>query len=144
MGLIIPPHQVCSMVPWLRIELNNFSYTGISVSILAFIISFLILSENGDLLFFNFFAALRISLSVIMKSKGRECWPWHSFCRSSLQMFCCAGLRGSFEWRLWKYCSQFSADIDGASFPFLVSSVYLRYCQKVFPHYKHCRKTFLF
>ena len=46
------------MVPWLRIELNNFSYTGISVSILAFIISFLILSENGDLIFFNFSAAL--------------------------------------------------------------------------------------
>ena len=58
---------------WLRIELNNFSYTGISVSILTFISSFLILSENGDLLFFNFSAALRISLSVIMKSKGREC-----------------------------------------------------------------------
>ena len=61
------------MVPWLRIELNNFSYTGISVSTLAFIISFLVLSENGDLLFLNFSAALRIFLSVIMKSKGREC-----------------------------------------------------------------------
>ena len=56
MGVIRPPNQVCGMVPWLRIELNNFSYTGISVSILVFIISFLILSENGDLSFFNFSA----------------------------------------------------------------------------------------
>ena len=30
MGVIRPPHQVCGMVPWLRIELNNFSYTGIT------------------------------------------------------------------------------------------------------------------
>ena len=72
MGVIRPPHQVFGMVPWLRIEFNNFSYTGISVSILAFIILLLILSENDDLLFFNFSAALRISLSVIMKSKGRD------------------------------------------------------------------------
>ena len=49
-----------------RIELNNLSYTGT-------IISFLILSENGDLLFFKLFAALPTSFSVIEKSRGREC-----------------------------------------------------------------------
>ena len=132
MGVIRPPHQVCGMVPRLRIELNNFSYTGINVSRLAFIISFLILSENGEILFFNFSAAWGISLLVIMKFKGRECWPWPSFSRSSLQFYCWAGLRGSFEWRLWKYCSQFSSEIDGTSSSFLVSSIDLRHCQKVF------------
>ena len=60
------------MVPRLRIELNNFSYTGINVSKLAFIISFLILSENGEILFFNFSAAWGISLLVIMKYKDES------------------------------------------------------------------------
>ena len=43
------------MVPGVRIELNNLLYTGIKVSILAFIILFLILSENGDLSFLTYF-----------------------------------------------------------------------------------------
>ena len=55
------------MVPRVGISFNNFSYTSIKVSREAFTISFLILSENGDFLFFNFIAALRISLSVIEK-----------------------------------------------------------------------------
>ena len=87
--------------------LNNLSYTGIKVSRLAFIISCLISSENGDLLFFNLTVASRISFSVMAKSSGRKRWPWRSFSCSSLQIFCRAGLRGSFEWRVWKYCSQF-------------------------------------
>ena len=43
------------MVPGVRIELNNLLYTGIKVSILAFIILFLILSENGVLPFYTYF-----------------------------------------------------------------------------------------
>ena len=62
------------MVPRGKIELNNMSHTGIIVSRLAFVISFLILSENGDLLLFNLFAALRTSFSVMEKSPERECY----------------------------------------------------------------------
>ena len=43
------------MVPRVRIKLNTLLYTGIKVSILAFIILFLILSENGDLSFLTYF-----------------------------------------------------------------------------------------
>ena len=53
------------------IESNNLSYTGIKVSRLAFTISLLIVSENGDLLLFN----LRISFLIIQKSRRRECSP---------------------------------------------------------------------
>ena len=90
------------MVPKVTIELKNLSYAGLKVSRQAFIISFLILTENVDLLFWNLFTALRISFLVIEKSRGRECWPWRSFSCSSLQIFCWARLRGSFEWRVWK------------------------------------------
>ena len=65
----------------------------------------LVLSENGDLLFFNF--PLLYVFLFQLSWNLKDVLTWHSFCRSSLQMFCCPGLRGSFEWRLWKYCSPF-------------------------------------
>ena len=52
-------------MPELRTALTNFKETGINSFKLDLIISFLILSENGDLLFLSFLAAVRISSSVI-------------------------------------------------------------------------------
>ena len=51
MGVKTTTPSLSGMVPGVRIELNDLLYTGIKVSILAFIILFLILSENGDLTF---------------------------------------------------------------------------------------------
>ena len=55
MGVKTTTPSLSGMVPSVRIELNNLLYTGIKVSILPFIILFLILSENGDLSFLTYF-----------------------------------------------------------------------------------------
>ena len=55
MGVKTTTPSLSGMVPRVRIELNNLLYTGIKVSILPFIILFLIFSENGDLSFLTYF-----------------------------------------------------------------------------------------
>ena len=118
MGVIRRPHQVYGMVHTLRIDLNNFSQRAscIKTSFHCFISH---LSENGELLFFKFSAALSISLSVIMKSKGRECWRWRSFSRSSLHVFFV-----ELRWEVYlnedcaNIAANFFPEIDGTSSPF--------------------------
>ena len=55
MGVKTTTPSLSGIVARVRIELYNLLYTGIKVAILAFIMLFLILSENGDLTFLTYF-----------------------------------------------------------------------------------------
>ena len=112
MGVKTTTPSLSGMVPRVRIELNNLLYTGIKVSILPFIILFLILSENGDLSFLTFFQLYTYFVFSNREMQGTRVLAMTFIVLRLIANFL-SGLGGSFEWRVWKYCSQFSSRLMG-------------------------------